>query len=97
MWSCRSCRKRKAWSNSWAIPDYVHLFYVVPTTGPEKVLEFYRKELPALGWTMRAGTDKIEDGKAKVILEAPEKDSLRLELLADKQGTAVLIAAVPPG
>ena len=45
---------------------------------------------------MRAGTDKIEDGKAKVILEAPEQESLRLELLADKQGTAVLIAAVLP-
>jgi hypothetical protein len=74
---------------------YVHLFYVVPA-GPGKVLEFYRKELPALGWTMRAGTDKIESGKAKVILEAPGKDPLRLELLADKQGTAVLIAAVPP-
>ena len=44
---------------------------------------------------MRAGTDKIEDGKAKVILEAPGKDPLRLELLADKQGTAVLIAAQP--
>ena len=76
--------------------DQVHLFYAMPATGPEKVLEFYRQELPALGWTMRAGTDKIEDGKAKVILEAREKDSLRLELLADKQGTAVLIAAVPP-
>ena len=75
---------------------YVHLFYAMPTTGPEKVLEFYRKELPALGWTMRAGTDKIEDGKAKVILEAPAKDSLRLELLADKQGTFVLIAAGRP-
>ncbi len=75
---------------------YIHLFYAMPTTAPEKVLEFYRKELPALGWTMRAGTDKIEDGKAKVILEAPEKDPLRLELLADKQGTLVLIAPVRP-
>jgi hypothetical protein len=76
--------------------DHVHLFYALPTTGPEKVLEFYKKELPAVGWRMRAGTDKIEDGKAKVILESPDKASLRLELLADKQGTAVLIAAVPP-
>lgn len=74
---------------------YVHLFYAIPT-GPEKVLEFYRKELPPLGWTMRAGTDKIEDGKAKVILEAPEKNALRLELLANKQGTFVLIATVQP-
>jgi len=74
---------------------YVHLFYAAPA-GPEKVLEFYRKELPNLGWTMRAGTDKIEDGKAKVILEAPGKDPLRLELLADKQGTAVLIVAARP-
>lgn len=73
--------------------NYVHLYYAIPKTGPETVLEFYRKELPALGWTMRAGTDKIEDGKAKVILEAPEKDSLRLELLANKQGTFVLVAA----
>ena len=47
-------------------------------------------------WTMQAGTDKVEDGKAKVILEAPEKEPLRLELLADKQGTAVLIAAPNP-
>jgi hypothetical protein len=75
--------------------DHVHLFYTLPTTGPEKVLEFYKKELPVLGWTMRAGTDEIAHGKAKVILEAPEKDPLRLELLADKQGTAILIAAVP--
>lgn len=74
--------------------QYIHLFYAMPTTAPEKVLEFYRKELPALGWTMRAGTDKIEEGKAKVILEAPEKNSLRLELLADKLGTVVLIAPV---
>jgi hypothetical protein len=76
--------------------DYVHLFYSMPTTGPEKVLDFYRKELPALGWTMHAGTDKIEDGKAKVMLEAPEKESLRLELLANKQGTSVLIAPYRP-
>jgi hypothetical protein len=76
--------------------DNVHLFYAMPTTGPEKVLEFYRQELPALGWTMRAGSDKIEDGKAKVILESPQREPLRLELLADKQGTAVLIAALPP-
>jgi hypothetical protein len=73
--------------------DNVHLFYAMPTTGPEKVLEFYRQELPAVGWTMRAGTDKIEEGKAKVILDAAEQDSLRLELLADKQGTVVLITA----
>jgi hypothetical protein len=76
--------------------NHVHLFYSMPATGAEKVLDFYRKELPALGWTMRAGTDKIEDGKAKVILEAPEKKPLRLELLADEQGTAVLIAASLP-
>jgi hypothetical protein len=75
----------------------VHLFYAVPVTAPEKILEFYRKSLPDLGWTMRAGTDKIEGGKAKVILEAPERDSLRLELLAEKQGTFVLIAAAQPG
>jgi len=75
--------------------DNVHLFYAMPTTGPEKVLEFYRKELPSRGWTMRAGTDTIEDGKAKVILEAQEQESLRLELLADKQGTFVLIAREP--
>jgi hypothetical protein len=75
---------------------YVHLFYAMPT-GPEKVLEYYRKELPAVGWTMRAGTDKIENGKAKVILEAPEKGALRLELLADKQGTFVLVSPDRPG
>ena len=75
--------------------DYVHLFYALPTTGPEKVLEFYRQELPALGWTMRRhGQDRRRESQSD--LGAPEKDSLRLELLADKQGTAVLIAAVPP-
>ncbi len=74
---------------------HVHLFYAV-LTRPENVLEFHRKELPALGWTMRAGTDKIEGGKAKVILEAAGRDSLRLELLADKQGALVLIAADRP-
>jgi hypothetical protein len=53
--------------------DHVHLFYALPATGPEKVLDFYHQELPALGWTMRAGTDKIEGGKAKVTLDAPER------------------------
>src|SRR4029077_18033470 len=72
---------------------YLHLHYAAPT-GPEKVLEFYRKELPALGWTMRAGTDKIFDGKANVMLDAPEKNSLRLVLLATKEDTLVLIANV---
>ena len=76
-------------------PHPLHLYYHAPT-GPEKVLEFYRKELPAMGWTIRAGTDKIDYGKAEVLLDAPEKDSLRLELLADKRGTSVLIAAVAP-
>ena len=28
---------------------------------PEQVLEFYRKELPVLGWSMRAGTEKVEE------------------------------------
>ena len=50
----------------------------------------------ALGWTMRAGTDKIGGGKAKVILDAPEKDSLRMKLLADKGGTYVLIERAEP-
>ena len=35
--------------------------------------------------------------EAKVILEAPEKDPLRLELLADKQGPFVRIGADRPG
>jgi hypothetical protein len=74
--------------------DYFHLFYAVPT-GPEKVLEFYRNELPAFGWTMRAGTDRIVNGKAKVMLDSLDKNSLRLELLATKDDTLVLIVNAP--
>jgi len=83
--------------DSWSVSAryYFHLHYAVPT-GPEKVLEFYRKELPAFGWTMRKGTDEIFDGKAKVMLDAPERPSLRLELLATKEDTLVLIANAPP-
>jgi hypothetical protein len=72
----------------------LHLFYAAPV-GPEKVLEFYRNALPDMGWTLRAGTDQIENGKANVMLDAPEKESLRLELLADEQGALVLITAGP--
>ncbi len=74
----------------------LHLFYAVPAA-PEKVLEFYRKELPAVGWTIRTGSDTIANGKAKVTLDAPEKESLRLELLEDSQGTFVFITTAPEG
>jgi predicted enzyme related to lactoylglutathione lyase len=67
----------------------VHLFYSTPAS-PDRVLDFHRKELPALGWTIRAGTDTIADGKAKVILEAPEKGALQLELLALKDNATLV-------
>ena len=64
----------------------------------QKTLEFHRKELPVLGWTMRAGTDKIDKGATTVMWDAPEKEPLRLELVALKEGhTAVLIARAPKG
>jgi hypothetical protein len=73
----------------------VHLFYSTPAA-PDKVLDFHRKELPALGWTIREGTDTIADGKAKVfLLDAPGKEPLRLELLALKDDTFVLITDAP--
>jgi hypothetical protein len=56
------------------------------------VLAYYRQELPKLGWTILPGTDRIEDGTAKITLEAAEKEPLRLELLEDQQDhTTVLI------
>ena len=75
---------------------FLHLGYATPSP-PDAVLEFYRKELPALGWSIRPGTDKIEDGKAKVALEGPDKEPLRLELLNKGGPTLVLIANRPDG
>jgi hypothetical protein len=67
----------------------LHLGYVTPSK-PDAVLDFYRKELPALGWKFRAGTDKVENGTAKVALDGPEP--LRLELINKGGPTFVLIA-----
>lgn len=75
---------------------FLHLAYATPSK-PEQVLEFYRREMPALGWLIRAGTDKIEDGKANVALEGAEKAPLRLELLSKGGPTIVLIANSPAG
>lgn len=69
--------------------DVLHLFYSVPTR-PEVVLEFYQRKLPALGWSIRAGTDKIEDGAARVTLDAAEKSPLRMELLEDPKDHTVV-------
>ena len=69
----------------------LHLGYATPSP-PEAVLEFYRKEMPALGWSIRPGTDKIESGTAKVALDGPGKEPLRLELLNKGGPTLVLIA-----
>jgi len=73
---------------------FVHLGYATPSP-PDAVLAFYRKELPALGWSFRPGTDKVENGKANVTLEGPGKEPLRLELLNSGGRTVVLIANRP--
>lgn len=71
---------------------YLQLGYATPSP-PEAVLAFYRKELPAVGWSVPSGADKIENGKAKIALEGPGKEPLRLELLKVGNTTLVLIAS----
>ena len=72
----------------------LRLFYGVPTT-PDRVLAYYRQELPKLGWTIVPGTDSIEDGQAKITLEAAEQQPLRLELLEDEQGHTTILISRP--
>ncbi len=75
---------------------YLHLGYATPSP-PNAVLEFYRKELPALGWSLRPGTGKIENGKAKAAFDGPDKKALRLELLNQGGPTLVLVSNRPEG
>lgn len=73
---------------------FQYLGYVTPSK-PDAVLKFYRKELGAMGWSARSGTDKIEGGKSKVIFETAGKEPLRLEMLNEGGSTIVLITNQP--
>ena len=77
--------------------DYVPLVHSMPTTGPGTGSGLLPQGAAGLGMddARQHGQDRIRE--AKVILEAPEKDPLRLELLADKQGPFVRIGADRPG
>ncbi len=67
-----------------------YLLYTASAELPQ-VMEFYRKELTALGWTLGA-EEKSDDGKIKIALQGPNKEALRLEMQGSGKVTFVMIA-----
>ena len=72
-------------------PPILYLAYATKAP-PAEVLAFYRKELPALGWTVAAKEEQGDEGQTKVKLTGPDKEALRLEVLGKEGVTLVLIA-----
>jgi hypothetical protein len=64
----------------------------------QEVVDFYKKELPALGWTFREKAGEIKADTGFVSFDADTKDALSVDLKRQPKGkTLVKVTSVPPG
>jgi len=70
----------------------LRLLYATKATAKD-VLAFHRRELPALGWSIKADADEVKEGVIRVSVEGPAKEPLRLEVL--EKGSVSFVQIVP--
>jgi len=70
----------------------LRLFFTTKLS-PADVLDFYRRELPPMGWKIGAGPTPAENGETHTALTGPAGEKLVLKMLEKDKLTAVQIAA----
>lgn len=71
--------------------DPLQMVYLTKSE-PKVVLEYYEKELAALGWKRRANAGSVTDKAAEVAFDAPDKQPLKVQYLKGDIGTAVSVS-----